>query len=170
MVLDSERIRDSQSRNISKWKGNFQSSLRDFSSLESLPRTKSWAKFSRPCGTRSRDGRSHAESRARPYRPVSQLSFPDPYRVADGAGAAIRLLAVCSDGLAILESQPRTESWAKFSRPFGTRFRDGRSHADSKDRTYQPISQAEFSSFLLCRRWYRRSGYAHDSALRLLAF
>ena len=31
--------------------GNFQSSLRDFSSLESLPRTASWAKFSRPCGT-----------------------------------------------------------------------------------------------------------------------
>jgi hypothetical protein len=33
--------------------GNFQSSLRDFSSLESLPRTASWAKVSRPCGTRN---------------------------------------------------------------------------------------------------------------------
>src|SRR5450631_2967777 len=32
---------------------NFQSSLRDFSSLEFLPRTASWAKFSRPCGTHS---------------------------------------------------------------------------------------------------------------------
>src|ERR1700738_4900438 len=31
--------------------GNFQSSLRDFSSFEFLPRTASWAKFSRPCGT-----------------------------------------------------------------------------------------------------------------------
>jgi hypothetical protein len=32
--------------------GIFQSSLRDFSSVESLPRTASWAKFSRPYGTR----------------------------------------------------------------------------------------------------------------------
>jgi hypothetical protein len=30
---------------------NFQSSLRDLSSLEISPRTTSWAKFSRPCGT-----------------------------------------------------------------------------------------------------------------------
>src|ERR1700733_142629 len=30
---------------------NLQSSLRDFSSFEFLPRTASWAKFSRPCGT-----------------------------------------------------------------------------------------------------------------------
>jgi hypothetical protein len=30
---------------------HFQSSLQDFSSLEFLPRTASWAKFSRPCGT-----------------------------------------------------------------------------------------------------------------------
>src|SRR3984885_10789751 len=37
--------------------GNFQSSLRDFSSLESLPRTASWAKFSRPCGTHFAIGR-----------------------------------------------------------------------------------------------------------------
>jgi hypothetical protein len=39
--------------------GNFQSSLRDFSSLESLPRTASWAKFSRPCGTHFAIVRSH---------------------------------------------------------------------------------------------------------------
>src|ERR1700688_773478 len=44
--------------------GNFQSSLRDFSSLESLPRTASWAKFSRPCGTRLGGGRSHADTEA----------------------------------------------------------------------------------------------------------
>ena len=31
--------------------GNFQPSLRDFPSLEFLPRTASWAKVSRPCGT-----------------------------------------------------------------------------------------------------------------------
>jgi hypothetical protein len=36
--------------------GNFQSSLRDFSFLESLPRTASWAKFSRPSGTHSARG------------------------------------------------------------------------------------------------------------------
>src|SRR5271156_5130478 len=30
---------------------HLQSSLRDFSTLESLPRTASWAKFSRPFGT-----------------------------------------------------------------------------------------------------------------------
>src|ERR1700688_4580795 len=52
-----QRIGNSQSRNSSRSEalgspgGNFQSSLRDFSSLESLPRTASWAKFSRPCGT-----------------------------------------------------------------------------------------------------------------------
>jgi hypothetical protein len=50
-----ERIGNSQPRNIVKWKclalppGNFQSSLRDFSSLESLPRTASWAEFSHTC-------------------------------------------------------------------------------------------------------------------------
>ncbi len=43
--------------------GNFQSSLRDFSSLEFLPRTASWAKFSRPCGTHFAIG-SHADSKA----------------------------------------------------------------------------------------------------------
>jgi hypothetical protein len=37
--------------------GCFQSSLRDFSSFEFLPRTASWAKFSRPCGTQLHDGR-----------------------------------------------------------------------------------------------------------------
>jgi hypothetical protein len=31
--------------------GNFQSSLRDFSFFEFLPRTASWAKLGRPCGT-----------------------------------------------------------------------------------------------------------------------
>src|SRR5450631_4603048 len=36
---------------------NFQSSLRDFSSLEFPPRTPSWAKFSRPSGTHSAIGR-----------------------------------------------------------------------------------------------------------------
>jgi hypothetical protein len=44
---------NSKPRNILRRKclglppGNFQSSLRDFSSLESLPRTTSWAKFSK---------------------------------------------------------------------------------------------------------------------------
>jgi hypothetical protein len=47
---------------------NFQSSFRDFSSLEFLPRTVSWAKFNRPCGTRFRDGRSHAPSSAAEVR------------------------------------------------------------------------------------------------------
>jgi hypothetical protein len=40
--------------------GTFHSSLRDFSSLESLPRTASWAKFNkfnRPCGTHLAIGR-----------------------------------------------------------------------------------------------------------------
>src|SRR3984885_4976875 len=44
--------------------GNFQSSLRDFSSLESLPRTASWAKFSRPSGTHLVIVGSHADSKA----------------------------------------------------------------------------------------------------------
>src|SRR5450432_2917041 len=63
--------------------GNFQSSLRDFSSLEPQPRTASWAKFSRPCGTRFRDGRSHADSEGRGFsffryglKPVP--TFPKP--------------------------------------------------------------------------------------------
>jgi hypothetical protein len=40
-----------QSPYTPRFPGDFQSSLRDFSSLESLPRTASWPKFSRPCGT-----------------------------------------------------------------------------------------------------------------------
>ncbi len=42
-----QRMGNSQSRNTSRSPGSFQSSLRDFSSLESLPRTASWAKFSK---------------------------------------------------------------------------------------------------------------------------
>jgi hypothetical protein len=38
--------------------GKVQSSLRDFSSLESPPRTASWAKFNRPCGTHFAIGKS----------------------------------------------------------------------------------------------------------------
>src|SRR6266702_4705730 len=45
-----QRIGDSQSRSISRCPGNFQSYLRDFSSLKSLLRTASRAKFSRPSG------------------------------------------------------------------------------------------------------------------------
>jgi hypothetical protein len=44
---------------------NFQSSLRDFSSLESLPRTASWAKFSRPYGTHPAILSSHLDTEAR---------------------------------------------------------------------------------------------------------
>ena len=57
-----QTIGNSQSRNILRWKrlglplSYFQSSLRDFSSLESLPRTTSWAKFNRPCGTEFGNG------------------------------------------------------------------------------------------------------------------
>src|SRR5450631_3936456 len=58
--------------------GNFQSSLRDFSSLEPQPRTASWAKFSRPCGTRFRDGRSHADSETRTYQPVPTSPYLPP--------------------------------------------------------------------------------------------
>jgi hypothetical protein len=62
--------------------GNFQSSLRDFSSFESLPRTASWAKFSRPCGTHF--SRAHAfvllpmyGMAEAPYASCSQLSQQD---------------------------------------------------------------------------------------------
>src|ERR1700732_1240450 len=51
--------------------GNFQSSLRDFSSFESLPRTASWAKFSRPCGTHFAIG-SHAGLKAVPFKESAQ--------------------------------------------------------------------------------------------------
>ena len=43
----------------------------------------------------------------------------------------LRVTSSRPSGTLSLESQPRTASWAKFSRPCGTRFRDGRSHADS---------------------------------------
>ena len=60
--------------------GNFQLSLRDFSSLESLPRTASWAKFNRPSGTHLAIVSSHADSKAQsisvPLRP-DQKSGPD---------------------------------------------------------------------------------------------
>jgi hypothetical protein len=65
---------------------NFQSSLRDSSSFESLPRTASWARFSRPFGT------SHADSgacvsipstfgRCDPPGPVTErLPYPERLR------------------------------------------------------------------------------------------
>jgi hypothetical protein len=44
--------------------GHFQPSLRDCSSLESFPRTASWATLSRPSGTQFGEASSHADSKA----------------------------------------------------------------------------------------------------------
>src|ERR1700691_5483039 len=40
------------------------------------------------------------------------------------------------------EPLPSTACWATFSRPYGTRFRHGCSHADSSVRTYLPLTSA----------------------------
>ena len=65
---------------------NFQSSLRDFSSLEFLPRTASWAKFSRPCGTQLGNGvlKSKHAFTARLKLCPSFGSLPNPSRVSEG--------------------------------------------------------------------------------------
>jgi hypothetical protein len=41
-------------------------------------------------------------------------------------------LPVVPAGLFYGARQPRTASWAKFNRPYGTPYQNGRSHADSK--------------------------------------
>jgi hypothetical protein len=82
--------------------GKFQSSLRDFSSFEFLPRTASWAKFSRPCGTHFAVG-FHADSKSRaPSRSNCQSNTT---------------IAVLLDAMMLVPSRKRqnktfTASWA----------------------------------------------------------
>ena len=58
-----------KSRNNSRPSGSFQSSLRDLSSLEYLPRTAFWAKFSRPSGTHlSQSAGSHTPLKPVPFK------------------------------------------------------------------------------------------------------
>jgi hypothetical protein len=86
------RIGNPQSRNILKWKcpglppSNFQSSLRDFSSLKSLPKTASWAKFSRPSGTHFGIGQcGTAEAEAVPF---VQRVFPQTELATEATSSA----------------------------------------------------------------------------------
>src|SRR5216684_6162945 len=93
MVLNSDSgWGNSQSRNTSRFPGSFQSSLRDFSSLESLPRTASWAKFSRPCGTDFAVDGSHADSLAPEVRFYIWLQLELVESFISRASAPLRML------------------------------------------------------------------------------
>ena len=89
----------------------FQSSLRDFSSPESLPRTTSWAKLSRPCGTNSVMPLKVSGTSEKRYLGAFRVCVRTPH-------------CVVPSGLDLRETLPGTPvPGYRLSRPFGTDLR-----------------------------------------------